>query len=77
MKKTWITAFRVKVTAKCQNVNVCPDDIFQTTKHFVSKLVIVMHQYELKCHAKRMIRYFQGQDHCMSSYDQNMTISIF
>ena len=27
-EKNWITAFRVKVTVKGQNVNVCPDDIF-------------------------------------------------
>ena len=27
-EKDWITAFRVKVTAEGQNVNVCPDDTF-------------------------------------------------
>ena len=34
-----------------------------------------MHHYELQCHAKRLICYFQGQGHFKSSYDQNMTIS--
>ena len=34
-----------------------------------------MHHYESECHAKRLICYFQGQGHCKSSYDQNMTIS--
>ena len=69
--KKWITAFR----SKGQNVNVCPDDIFWTTKDFISKLGIVMHHYDLECHAKRLICYFQGQGPCKSSYDQNMTIS--
>ena len=74
-KKRGITAFRVKVTVKGQNVNVCPDDIFWTIKHFVFKLGIVIHHYESECHAKRFICYFQGQGHSKSSYDQNMTIS--
>ena len=69
------TAFRVKVTAKGQNVNVCPDDIFCTTQYFVSRLGIVMHHYESECHAKRLIYYFQGQGHCKSLYDQNLAIS--
>ena len=44
------------------------------TKHFLFKLNIVMHRYESECHAKRLICYFQGQGHCKSSSDQNMTI---
>ena len=31
------------------SVNVCPDDIFLTAEHFVTKLVIVVHHYELEC----------------------------
>ena len=53
---------------------VCPADIFYTIEHFVFKLGIVIHHYESECHAKRLICYFQGQGHGMSSYDQNMTI---
>ena len=34
-----------------------------------------MHYYESECHAKRLVCYFQGQGHCKSLYDQNMTIS--
>ena len=56
-------------------VNVCPDDVFRTTKHFVFKLGSVGHHYEPECHVKRLICYFQGQGHCMRSFDQNMTIS--
>ena len=58
-----------------QNVNVCLDDIFETTKHFVSRLGIVMHHYESECHAKRLRCYFQGQDHCKNWYNQNITVS--
>ena len=35
----------------------CPDDIFYSTKRFVSKLGIVMHHFESGCHAKRLICY--------------------
>ena len=28
-----------------------------------------------QCRAKGLVCYFQGQGHCKSSYDQNMTIS--
>ena len=34
-----------------------------------------MHDYVSECHAKGLICYFHGQGHCMSSYDQNMTLS--
>ena len=29
-----------------QNVSVCPDGIFKTAYHFVTKLCIVMHHHE-------------------------------
>ena len=64
----------VKVTVKGQNVNVYPDDIFYTTKHFVSKLGIMMDHHELECYAKRLVCYFQGQVHSKGSYDQNVTV---
>ena len=48
---------------------------FLTTKHFVSKLGIVMHHHESECHAKRLVCCFQGQGHRKGSYDQNITIS--
>ena len=60
---------------KGQNVSVCPDDIFKTAKHFVTKLDIVMH-HQPECHAKRLVCCFQGQGHSKGSYDQNMTVSI-
>ena len=62
-EKNWITAFKVKVTVKGQNVNVCPDDILQTTEHCVTKLSIVMHHLEPECHVKRLVCYFQDQGH--------------
>ena len=48
--KKWITAFKVKVTRKGQTINVYPDDIFYTAKHFVTQLDIVVHPHELECH---------------------------
>ena len=48
------TTFKVKVTAKVQNVSDCPYDIFWTAKHFVSKLGILMHHYVPECHTKRL-----------------------
>ena len=53
MWKKWIIAFKVKVTAKGQNVDVYPHDIFLTAKHFVTKLGIVMHHNELECQSKK------------------------
>ena len=35
-----------------QNVNVYPDDIFQTAKHVVTKPGIVMQHHEQECHTK-------------------------
>ena len=41
----------------------------------MTRLGIVMHRHEPKCHAKRLVCYFQGQGHSQGSYDQNMTVS--
>ena len=46
--------------SKGHNVNVCPDDIFLTNKHFVTKLGIVMHRHEPECPAERLVCFFQG-----------------
>ena len=59
---------RVKMLMFVQMISSKPPNI-------VSKLGIVMHHYESECHAKRLLCYLQGQGHCKSSYDQNMTIS--
>ena len=37
------------------SVNICPGDIFWTTKHFVTKLGMVMLQIEPECHAKQKL----------------------
>ena len=44
---------------KGQNVNVCPDDILQTTEHCVTKLSIVMHHHELERMQKDWFAIFQ------------------
>ena len=57
-------------------VNVCPDDIFRTTEHFVTNLGMVMQHREPECHAERKKNcYLQGQSHSKGSCDQNMTLS--
>ena len=74
MWKNWFIAFKVKVTAKGQNVDIYPD-IFKTAEHFATKLGIVMHHNGLECQIKRFVCYFQGQGHSKGSYEQNMTVS--
>ena len=69
--------FKVKVTGKLQNVSVCPDDIFWTNGHFVTKLGVVMHHYEPECHAKELVCYFQGQGHSKGSYGHDSFYYIF
>ena len=39
------------------SINDCPDDIFSTAKHFVTKLGMVMNHYEPECHAETLVRY--------------------
>ena len=57
-------------------VNVCPDDIFWITEHFVTKFGMVMQHHEPECHAgKKIAFHLQGQGHSEGSYDQNMTLS--
>ena len=70
-----ITAFKVKVTAKGQNVSVCSDDIFVDAKHFVNMVGIVMHHLEPECRAKRLVYCFQGQGHNKGPYDRNTPVS--
>ena len=57
------------------SVNVCPDDIFYTAKHFVNKLGMVMRHHKAECQAKRLVCCLQGQGHSKGLYDQNMTVS--
>ena len=68
--------FKVKVTAKLKmSRNVCPDDIFQAPKDFVTIVGIVIAHHELECHAKRIFLCPQFQGHSKGSDDQNMTVS--
>ena len=60
------------------SVNVCLDDIFLITEHFVTKFGMVMQHYEPECHAEIFCYcccYLQGQGHSEGSYDQNTTLS--
>ena len=57
-------------------VNVCPDDIFWTTGHFVTKPGIVTQHHKPECHAEKLVHCVQCQGHSEGLYDQNMTIII-
>ena len=57
--------------------NVCLDDIFWITEHFVTKFGIVMQHHEPECLVDFCFCfcYLQGQCHNKSSYGQNTTVS--
>ena len=57
-------------------VNVCPDDIFWTAEHFVTKPAMVMKHNKPECHAEKMVHCVQCQSHSEGLYNQNMTISV-
>ena len=71
MKKNWMTAFKVKVTVKGQNV---PNDN-ETAKYCVTKLDIVMQHHEPECHAIRLVCRFLSQSYSKGSCDESMTVS--
>ena len=54
-------------------VNVCPDDVFRTTKHFVTKLGIVMRHHEPECMQKDWFAIVKVTARAYA--DQNMTVS--
>ena len=54
LRKNWITALKVKVTPKVKNVSeYLSGVIFWTTKHFVTKLGMVVYHYEANCRAEK------------------------
>ena len=68
--KNWIAVFKVKVTAKLQNVNVCLDEIFWTPELFITKIDMVMQHYEPEYHMEKIVCYLHGQGHSeWSKYD--------
>ena len=56
-------------------MNVSPDDVLWSTKHFVTKLGMVMHHHEPECDAKRLALCLQGQGHSKVIYYKSMTVS--
>ena len=57
------------------SVNVCPDDIFWTTKHFCYQMWSgdAASWAKVSCRRKQNC-YLQGQGHSKGWYDQNMTL---
>ena len=58
------------------SVNVCPDGIFWTKEHFVTKPGMVMQHHKPECHAAKLVGCVQCQAHNEGLYNQNMTISV-
>ena len=48
---------------KKKSVNVCPDNIFRTAGHFVTKLGMAMQHHEPEQHAEKSVCCFQCQGH--------------
>ena len=49
------------------SVNVCLDDIFWTTEHFVTKLGVIMQHHKPMCSVKKLDYCNQGQGHSKGS----------
>ena len=58
------------------SVNVCPDDIFGITEHFVTKPSMAMQHHKPECHAEKLVHCVQCQGHSKGLNNQNMTISV-
>ena len=57
-------------------VNICPDDIFLTTEHLVTKPGLLMQHHKPKCHAEQLVYCVQCQGHSEGLYNQNIAISV-
>ena len=51
------------------SVNVCPDDIFGITEHFVIKPGMVIQHHKPECHAEKLIQCVQCQGHSEGLYN--------
>ena len=58
------------------SVSVCPDDIFGTTEHFVTKPGMIKQHHKPECHAEKLIHSVQCQGQSEGLYNQYMTISV-
>ena len=56
-------------------VNVCPDDIFWTAEHFVTKPAMVMKHHKPECHAEKLVHCVQCQGHSEGGKDSTMQIA--
>ena len=59
-----ITAFKVKVKAKVQNVSECLSGrYFLNHRTFCCQLGMVMQQHKTECHVEKLVYCVQGQGH--------------
>ena len=57
-------------------LNVCPDNVFRTTEHFVPKPGTVVKHHKPECPAEKLVHCVQCQCNSEGLYNQNMTISV-
>ena len=57
-------------------VNVCLDNIFWTTEHFVAKPGMVMQHHKPKCYTEKLVHCAECQGHSEGFYKQNMIIFV-
>ena len=57
-------------------VNVCLDNIFRITLHFVAKPGIVVQHHKPECHAEKLVHCVQCQGLSEGLYNQNMTTFV-
>ena len=57
------------------SVSVCPDDIFGTTEHFVTKPGVLMQHHKPECRAETVVHCVQCQGHSEGLCNQNLTVS--
>ena len=76
--KNGVTAFKVKVTVKVQNVRECLSGqyLLNHRTFFFTKPGRVMQHPKPECHAEKLVHCVQCQGHSEGLYNQNVTISV-
>ena len=75
--KNGITASRSRSQRRLKmSVNVCPEDIFWTTEHFVTKPDMVLQHHKPECCVEKLLHWVQCQGHSEGLSNKNMTISV-
>ena len=73
--KNWITAFKIKVTAKVQNVSECLSGCYELQIILVPNLMYGDAASCARVSCRKLVHCLQCQGHSEGLYNQNMTIS--